>query len=137
MICLDCVKNIFQNRDYLYFITIKPPPEEDRHQQIYLIVEYLRKKNLVFWIVKCQSVNKYIHFHGILSFNETQTPHKGLIACIQRYVNRHMGYLTLTPLFGTKDAIYNYIRDNRNTNAGEYEQTDYHSAYVPDHRCLI
>lgn len=136
-ICLECVLNLFKDRDYLYFITIKPPPTELNHMAIYSILEYLRKKHLVFWLVKCQSTNGFEHYHGIVSFNESQTPHKGCISLLQRQINRKMGFVQITPLQSSITAIYRYIRDVRNTNDKSYDQIDNWSHYELPHRCHV
>lgn len=135
-LCLECVLDMFKQRDYFYFITIKPPPSELNHMAIHSIQEYFRKKNLVFWLVKCQSEKGYEHYHGLISFNESQTPHKGCLSLIQRQINRKMGFVKIIVLQSSVTATYRYIRASRNTNNGTYQQVDYISPYVSSHVCV-
>lgn len=121
-LCLECVERLFSNRDYKYFVTIKPPKENIHN--ISRLSEYLAKKGIRFWIVQCMSENKYEHFHGILSFPEHQTPNKGLIACVRRHVNRYMGFIQCIPISSSIKETYYYIRAPRNTQNGEYHQND-------------
>ncbi|AXQ66609.1 MAG: putative replicase [Circoviridae sp.] len=129
-LCLFCVRELFDCRDHFYGITIKSPPDDNIHIRIVNLVDYLIKKDIVMWIVKCQSTSGYIHFHGILSFPESQSVDNKMIKAVQRKINRDMGFFTINPLYsGTAlpaiDSYFNYIRASNNTNNGSFEQDDY------------
>lgn len=132
-ICYSCYKNTFEGLSYLYHITIKPDPK--KVDEIYKFVDYLLKKPVVFFLVKCKSAAGYEHFHGIISFRESQTIDNKLIKCIQRQVNRMLGFLTMDPLYSNLKAAYSYIRAENNTCNGTFEQEDFLNA-IPEH-CMI
>ena len=136
-ICLDCVQDLFKHRDYLYFVTIKPPP--DRVELIYQLTDYLRKHHMTYWIVLCQSKKGYIHYHGVISYNETQTPNKGMHGNFQRKVNRTMGFLCQSPLSGGLPVAYSYIRGEKNEGVvgTDFAQDDYYTPMVFPHKCLF
>lgn len=134
--CKLCLMDHFRSRDYIYFITIKPPPDDAKISAIANLKEYLTKKNLRFWIVLCQSTSGYKHFHGIISFNEHQSPCKGAISLVQRQVNRSMGFVQLVPICGSLSNAYDYIRANNNTGGGLIDQLDYFHNYIPSHTCI-
>jgi len=123
-ICYPCVKKIFINRDYKYFITIKPPVNEKYHTQISIIGEYLLHRDLAYFLTKCMSEKGYLHYHGVISFKESQTPKKGAHGALTKKINRSMGFVTLDPMYGDLESAYKYIRADRNTNGGKYEQVD-------------
>lgn len=135
-ICMTCIDRLFDGRDYFYFITIKPPPSEINHRALYNVLDYMKKKRLVFWLVKCQSNNGYIHYHGIVSFNESQTPHKGVLSLLQRQINRVMGFVQINVLQTSMHSVYRYIRDERNSKGGTFEQSDFISPFITGHRCV-
>lgn len=132
ILCIDCVRRIFENRDYIYIITIKPPRGFDA--DIYKLGDYLRKRGITYFITRCQSVKGYIHFHGIISFNKSQTPYHGEHGNLCKKVNRDIGRVNLTPMQTSIYDVMTYIRSNRNTNNATYNQDDYYVIYF-EHAC--
>lgn len=124
-LCYDCVKEMFTGRDYKYFITIKPPANEKYHRQISVIGEYLTRRQFVHLLTKCKSEKGYVHYHGIISFNGSQIPKKGAHGALTKKVNRSMGFVKLDPMYTDLRSAYEYIRAERNTNGGLFEQEDY------------
>lgn len=132
-ICFKCYKDMFEGTDNKYHITIKPDPK--KVDDIYQFIDYLMKKPLQFFIVKCMSPLGYVHFHGIISFNESQTLDNKVIKAIQRRVNRGLGFLKMDPLYSSLRSAYEYIRASNNTADGSHEQEDFVS-YIPEH-CML
>lgn len=121
--CALCVKQIFKGYDYIYFITIKPPP--DKFDKINQILMYLEKKSLnCYWLVSCMSTNGYLHYHGLISFINPQSIDNRELKAIHRQVNRVMGFCTIDPLRTSIGDAFSYIRDRNNTNNSKYEQND-------------
>ena len=117
---IEKVKEMFCNRDYIYFLTIKPPPNELIHIRSNDIHEYLNRKNLTNWIVKCKSPKGYVHFHGLINFMEHQEIRKGNCAALKRKVQRDMGFVQCDPLFTSVVTAYDYIRSPNNDNISEH-----------------
>lgn len=124
-LCYECMRSILDDGIHRYFITIKPPPDEKYHVKIVDFINYLHKKDIDAWIVKCQSPGGYIHYHGLLNFPKEQSINNNLIKAVQRKVNRDMGFFSISPVWTTIKDVYKYIRADNNTNEGLYEQEDY------------
>lgn len=118
---LDNIRELFKDRKYLHFTTLKPPSGDDRETKVIEFCNYLAKRNIKYWIVKCQSENGYDHYHGIVSYPcdilETQLEKNKL--AYSRKVNRDIGFCY--PLQQCKvDKIYEYITSERNSPKCEY-----------------
>lgn len=127
---LGNVKYLFEGDEHKYFVTIKPPPS--KIDVIHRVCEYIEKRIENYWIVKCMSINNYIHYHGIVSFKESQCLENKVLKAFHRFVNRNMGFMKIEPLSTTIDVCYRYVRAERNTCKGEYTQEDYSNRQVID-----
>lgn len=115
----DEVENLFRDVNFLYFLTIKPPPDDNMHARYVLIHEYLEKKGIANWIVKCMSPNGYVHFHGLVKYDKHQELKNGHNASLKRKVQRDMGYVTSVPVTTSVQTVFHYIRAPHNNNIEE------------------
>lgn len=136
-ICMKCFMETFKESSHLYHITIKPPPKDEQIDRIFNFCEYLAKKDLPFFIVKCQSPSGYIHYHGVISFIVSQSLNNKDIKAIQRKVNRDMGFVSIDPLYSNLPKAYDYMRAPNNTNNGKWKQTDYISNKTSITHCSL
>lgn len=116
------IKDLFRNRTYIHFTTLKPPRGEKREQQVEKFCEYLRKRDVKYWIVQCKSENDYVHYHGIVSYPNDELPDKmeANKVCYQRKVNRDIGFNYPLQQVKSIESIYRYIHGDTNECIGEY-----------------
>lgn len=119
----DSLKRLFVDTNHVYFITIKPAPG---YYNIEDIVKYLEKKKQVsqYWIVTCKSELGFIHYHGLIKFNEHDNTKN--VKALARKIQRDIGYNTIMPMSTGFNDVYGYIRSVRNTCNNTYEQRDYY-----------
>lgn len=125
VICQNCLSNMFNHLSYIYFVTIKPPP--DRVDRILPLTGYLESKSHIdsYWIVHCMSPTGYHHYHGIVAFKESQTIDNKHLKALHKWINRNMGFLKIDPLATSIGKLYRYIRADHNNNGGLHTQIDY------------
>lgn len=120
LICLDCIENLFSDRNYVYFVTIKP--DQKKIDKIYELFSYLDKRVAYYWLVKCKSSEGYVHFHGIMTFyNEVQPLQAHLLKkAIHKKINRLIGFLYPLQQCFSIAKTYRYIRAPNNDFMAEY-----------------
>lgn len=85
----------FKNKPYIYFITIKPPRNDSKlNEVIDLGHKYFKKRCKAYWIVPSISENEYNHYHGIIQLDPemTKDARERFIKAAQRYINRKIGF---------------------------------------------
>ncbi len=123
---------VFNKRQYVHFLTLKPPSGVDKRQQVLDFMIYLIKRKISFWIVECDSETEYRHFHGIVSYPD-DTPIEDMDkrkASFQRKVNRDIGFCYPLQRVQSIKAVYKYIRGETNQFINEWV-TDQEILYYP------
>lgn len=120
------VDDVFNKRQYIHFITLKPPNGVDRSEEVQSLMRYLVKRNVQFWIVECDSEEEYKHYHGIVSYPDDMSPEGMLKARVafQRKVNRDIGFCYPLQQVLSVYAIYKYIRGLSNLFINEWLTED-------------
>lgn len=120
LVCLDCIEDLFTDRNYVYFLTIKP--DQRKVDKIFELFIYLDKRVAYYWLVKCKSTEGYVHFHGIITFyNGLQCMQADFLKkAIHRKVNRCIGFLYPLEQLQSVVRTYNYIRCPKNIWLAEY-----------------
>ena len=67
LITFQQIDACFNKRQYVHFVTLKPPKGVDKSDKVKTLMIYLIKRKIQFWIVECDSETEYRHFHGVLS----------------------------------------------------------------------
>ncbi len=109
------VDNLFQGRQHIHFITLKPPHDMCKFNKVIDLCRYLDQRNVVYWICPSVSPAKYEHYHGIISYpnelglDELSKAH----SAFTRKVNRTIGFNH--PLQSVQGMlhVFNYIRKQR------------------------
>lgn len=123
----NCEKVVehFKYAKYVYFITIKPPRDQNKLGQVLdLCQKYLKKKHqCYYWIVPSISDTDFLHYHGIIGLNhnpkwddhETRERFK---KAFQRKVNRDIGFNHPLQRVDNYQRVDRYIQRQR---ARDYE----------------
>lgn len=117
---LSDIKWLFRERRYKCFITIKPDPKKG-DPSLHQLVKYLKARDVLYWIVRCDSAKGFGHYHGVISFSNDMPAdaYENCKANLHRFVNRYYG--RFSP-FGVTDleTLYYYVRSpDRNKNIYE------------------
>lgn len=96
---VEKLKSHFTYSKYTYFITIKPPRNQNRLKEVLdLCQTYLKKRHqCYYWIVPSISETDYLHYHGILGLNDNpkwddHATRERFKKAFQRKVNRDIGF---------------------------------------------
>lgn len=114
------VSRMFVSRQYRHLITIKPDPK--KCTSIDRLRKYLDDRECLYWLVYCKSAKGFLHWHGIISFDNDASPDdiSKFKTNMHRLVNRLYGSFTILPVTDL-NGLYHYIRSpERNDNQGEY-----------------
>lgn len=119
---LESIRQLFNNRRYVHFTTLKPPRNEDRQKQVEKFIEYLKKREVIYWIVECKSEKDYIHYHGVVSYpnDDLEDKMEKNKLAYQRKVNRDIGFSYPLQQVKSLESIYNYIHQDKNAPTAEY-----------------
>lgn len=116
LITFQQIDACFNKRQYVHFVTLKPPKGVDKSDKVKTLMIYLIKRKIQFWIVECDSETEYRHFHGVLSY-----PDDTLVeeidkkkASFQRKVNRDIGFCYPLQSVQNLKQVYKYIRGESN-----------------------
>ncbi len=121
---LGDVMSIFKDRTYIHFTTLKPPRDQEKDAQVESFCQYLKKRHVKYWIVRCKSKKDYIHYHGIVSYSNDDLPKQMELnkAAYQSKVNRSIGFNFPLQQVESIANIYDYIHSPSNA-----AQLEYHS----------
>ncbi len=110
------VTQMLDKREYIHFITLKPPHILNKKHQVMKLMEYLIKRQVLFWIVECKSHDNYTHYHGVVSYPNTCSIEgmNKIKSAFQRKVNRDIGFCYPLQKVHSLPAVYNYIRGDSN-----------------------
>lgn len=113
---VNVIRDTFKDKPYTYFVTIKPPSDDDKLTYMkHEFYKYLLPR-CTFWIVHCKSEKGYKHYHGILKLSHVthnQATADKFKKAYQRKVNRDIGFnLPLKPLLNI-DAVIKYIKQQQ------------------------
>lgn len=120
----DVISELFEDRLYNYFLTIKPHP--DKVDAMADLLLYLDRRLTFYWIVKCVSNTGYVHYHGIMSFSQEQQHCDLLKKAIHRKVNRCIGFLFPLEKVRSVFDTYMYITSEKNNAQAEYLKDNLH-----------
>lgn len=134
-LCMTCISNLYKVNSYVYFITIKPSP--NKIFKMNMLLDYMLKRHIIYWLVQCKSIKGFIHYHGLLGFPLSQTPNKGLHGNLSKQINRYIGFVKCTPLSTSINVVYTYIRGITNTSENTFKQTDYYNNVFCEHADLV
>ncbi len=111
------IDDVFNKRQYVHFMTLKPPKGVDRAEEIIKFMNYLLTRKITFWLVECDSESEYRHFHGIVSYpDDTRVEDmEKKKSSFQRKVNRDIGFCYPLQKVQNTRHIYNYIHGASNT----------------------
>lgn len=125
---LDNFKKMFENKQRVRFITIKP--DSNKINNIENVVKYISSRYDEYFIVKCQSNNGYIHFHGLIAIKEKVYDSDKILKSLAKKIQRDMGFVHIAVASGPYNNLYSYIRDKRNQGILDFKQQDYYSNHV-------
>ena len=127
MLDKSMIKNFFKGREFIHFLTLKPPRDTSRDEEVGKLANYLTKRQCKFWIVKCKSDKDFIHYHGLVSYPNDTLPDKmeANKLAFQRKVNRDIGFSYPLQQAQSLDDIYKYVHNP--SNAPIWEALDNHS----------
>lgn len=112
----------FDKRQYIHFVTLKPPRGSDKTVDVMRLMEYMNRRKMLYWLVECDSETEYKHYHGIISFSDDTCVEDILKrkASFQRKVNRDIGFCYPLQKVDSLKCIYQYIRGSTNKNIREW-----------------
>ena len=116
------VDEVFNKRQYVHFMTLKPPRGVDKSEAVKSFMIYLIHRKVNFWVVECDSETEYRHFHGIISYPD-DTPIEDIDkrkASFQRKVNRDIGFCYPLQRVQNLGNVYKYIRGESNIFVNEW-----------------
>lgn len=118
----ESIKKLFNGRTYVHFTTIKPPRGVDKDEQFIKFLEYLHKRDVLFWYVECKSETDFLHYHGVVSYPDEHLPEKmeASKVAFQRKVNRDIGFSYPLQYALDLKKIYEYIHQSSNNPQCEY-----------------
>lgn len=114
----SAIEALFENRPYVYFITIKPPRGDSKLKNVTdLCSSYLRRRDVDYWIVPSKSDTDYDHYHGIIALQPDigELQKERFKSAFQRKVNRCIGFSL--PLQQVQDlkGVIRYVQQQRTT----------------------
>lgn len=113
------VFKLFESTNYLYALTLNPNPQKEYNRDIDRLYAYFKKKNINYWMIKCQSDNGFIHWHGMIQFKRPPPDSQKFKKAIAKQINTYIGRcpedcMVHIPTIKDMNRWYNYVLGNSN-----------------------